>query len=466
MALELMIVADPCRGLAKHRFRVFGVQGGSIGRSPDSYWVLPDPNFYVSSHHCEVEFIDGEYWLRDSSRNGVFVNGSKEPIGSGRRVPLRPGDRIRVAEYEILARSNDRLVVPSSTTVLNGSERRISEIVHAKEPDEELARTSDSTGEHAAELAGVDVADTAAPVPSAGEPSGAGPRSAEAPAIDETRLGAPPPAEAAALRSLRAAAPAESTGEHRGGAASASAESQAPTPEPVRKPFRVATLDVATMERNRVLLGVPDHAAVRAYKILRTRLRRRMVANHWRSMAITGVGQGVGKTLTSINLALTFARDQRTPVFLVDLDLYRPTVASYLGMSFDKGLTEFLVGDATVDEIMYSTGVEGLVIIPNRRPVDQSSELLVSPRMAELAKFLENQTPKRMLLYDMPPLTLSDDVLVFSPRIDCVLDVVAVGVTERAALERSREILSELNVIGTALNRSTAQDDAGNYYYY
>jgi len=214
------------------------------------------------------------------------------------------------------------------------------------------------------------------------------------------------------------------------------------------------------------VLGVPDHGAVRAYKILRTRLRRRMVANRWRSLAITGVGQGVGKTLTSINLALTFARDSRTPVFLIDLDLYRPTVASYLGMTFDKGLTDFLLGEASIDEIMYSTGVEGLVIVPNRRPVDQASELLASPKMAEFATHLENYSPKRMLLYDMPPLTLSDDVLVFSPRIDCVLDVVAVGVTERAALERSREILSELNVIGTVLNRSTAQDDAGNYYYY
>src|SRR6478735_9776194 len=180
MALELMIVADPCRGLAKHRSRVFGVQGGSIGRSPDSYWVLPDPNFYVSAHHCEVEFIDGQYWLRDSSRNGVFVNGAKDPIGLGRRVPLRPGDRIRLAEYEILARANDRLVVPSATTVLNGTERDVAGVT-LDEPMHEHERT----GEHAADAADVvePGADAHADAPRAGRRA-----DAAIPAFDEPAL--------------------------------------------------------------------------------------------------------------------------------------------------------------------------------------------------------------------------------------------------------------------------------------
>ena len=56
MELELHIVKDPCRDYGKSRKRVFGVEGGSICRAPDSYWVLPDPKCYVSGRHCVIGF--------------------------------------------------------------------------------------------------------------------------------------------------------------------------------------------------------------------------------------------------------------------------------------------------------------------------------------------------------------------------------------------------------------------------
>ena len=72
---------------------------------------------------------------------------------------------------------------------------------------------------------------------------------------------------------------------------------------------------------------------MRAYKILRTRLLRRLEANQWHSFAVTGATAGEGKTLTAINLAMALAQDSNTWVFLVDLDLQRPSVADYLGMN-------------------------------------------------------------------------------------------------------------------------------------
>ena len=74
MELEIQIVRDPCHDIPKQRVRVFGPGGGNIGRSPNNYWSLPDPKSYVSGQHCEVEFRDDAFWLRDTSRNGVFVN--------------------------------------------------------------------------------------------------------------------------------------------------------------------------------------------------------------------------------------------------------------------------------------------------------------------------------------------------------------------------------------------------------
>jgi capsular exopolysaccharide synthesis family protein len=219
------------------------------------------------------------------------------------------------------------------------------------------------------------------------------------------------------------------------------------------------------MQRNCVLLGGAEKQVVSAYKILRTRVRRRMAAQHWRSVGVSGAAEGAGKTLTAINLAIAFAQDSRSPAVLVDLDLSRPKVGEYLGMSFDKGLSDYLLGKAQIEDIVYSVGVPGLTIVPNGAPIPNTSELLATPRMTELVRYLESLRPQRTILYDLPPLLMSDDVLVFSPHMDCVLDVVAVGVTSRAALERSKEILAELNVVGVVLNRAIGWEKSSHYYY-
>src|SRR4026209_2418563 len=104
MELEIQIVRDPCADEAKQRLRLFGQAGGTIGRSPDSYWALPDPKRYVSGQHCEVEFRDNSFWLRDTSRNGVFINDSTERVGYGHRARLDDGDRLRVGLYELVVR--------------------------------------------------------------------------------------------------------------------------------------------------------------------------------------------------------------------------------------------------------------------------------------------------------------------------------------------------------------------------
>lgn len=227
--------------------------------------------------------------------------------------------------------------------------------------------------------------------------------------------------------------------------------------------FRVALVEPETMERSGVLLHVGDEIAERSYKILRTRVKQRMEASFWHSMAVTSAAAGDGKTLTSINLAVALARDVNTWVFLVDLDLQRPQVASYLGMQFDKGLNDYLAGQATFDQIVYELGVERLAVIPNAKPMGQSSELLGSQRMFELCRSLETEEPRRIVIFDMPPLLLSDDVLKFLPNVDSVLFVVSERKTPRVALQRVHEALPENKLLGVVLNRS-AERDAGGYY--
>ncbi|MGH8268784.1 MAG: type VI secretion system-associated FHA domain protein TagH, partial [Steroidobacteraceae bacterium] len=105
MSLRLRVVSDNRRQLAEQHSVVFGVSGGSIGRSGDNDWVLPDPLRYVSAHHARVHFRDGHFYLEDLSTNGVFVNEQPEPVGklgsSGYR--LKNGDVLRIGEYQIVA---------------------------------------------------------------------------------------------------------------------------------------------------------------------------------------------------------------------------------------------------------------------------------------------------------------------------------------------------------------------------
>jgi protein-tyrosine kinase len=232
--------------------------------------------------------------------------------------------------------------------------------------------------------------------------------------------------------------------------------------------FQPVALDKAALHDNFVLPQLQDAGALRAYKILRTRVLRRLDANQWHSFAVTGVTAGEGKTLTAVNLAIALAQDANTWVALIDLDLQRPRVAEYLGMRSvrgEKGLSDYLQGNATFENIVYSPDIERLVVIPNFSPMLNASELLTSPRMTELMQSLEAETPRRILIFDMPPVLAADDVLAFAPQIDGLLLVVAEGTTDRNQLRRAKEVLAEMNLLGVVLNRSADRNDAAYYSY-
>ena len=237
----------------------------------------------------------------------------------------------------------------------------------------------------------------------------------------------------------------------------------APAPEAPVQQYRPAAVDADAMERNRVLLRVQDVAVSRAYKILRTRVLHRMAANNWCTLGVTGTVAGEGKTLTAVNLALALAQDPNAWVFLVDLDLQRPQLGAYLGMSYEYGLTDYLTGTAELEQVVYDIGIKRLAVIPNASPVETSSEHLRSVRMAEFINALEAQTPRRIIIFDMPPLNVSDDVLAFAPRVDTFLLVASQGLTARRTLANAKEVLAELNVLGVVLNRSTEHNDSPYY---
>jgi type VI secretion system protein len=105
MTLRLRIVSDHRRLLGDRSSITFGVEGGSIGRSADNDWVLPDPLRYVSAHHARVQYRDGHFYLEDVSTNGVFVNDDERPLAKENPNGhlLKSGDLIRMGDYQVVA---------------------------------------------------------------------------------------------------------------------------------------------------------------------------------------------------------------------------------------------------------------------------------------------------------------------------------------------------------------------------
>ncbi len=102
MTLRLSVVSEHGIRLGAQSTKVFGVHGGTIGRSTDNEWILPDPERYLSGKHARIEFRTGTYVLVDTSSNGTYVNGAQVPLGKYHDYVLKDGDYVRLGEYEFL----------------------------------------------------------------------------------------------------------------------------------------------------------------------------------------------------------------------------------------------------------------------------------------------------------------------------------------------------------------------------
>jgi capsular exopolysaccharide synthesis family protein len=188
-----------------------------------------------------------------------------------------------------------------------------------------------------------------------------------------------------------------------------------------------------------------------------------MASKGWKTLGITSAAAGDGKTLTAVNLAVSIAMDMNQTVLLVDADLRRPGVHKCFGFNPQYGLSDYLKDTCLLDMCLVNPGVERLVILPQARSVAESSEVLAMPRTRALTAELKNRYPDRMVLYDLPPLLVSDDALVLLPSLDASLLVVQEGKNEENEIERALELLSGQNWLGSVLNR--CERGEGSSYY-
>lgn len=223
-----------------------------------------------------------------------------------------------------------------------------------------------------------------------------------------------------------------------------------------KQPFadvRSITLSRSHLEANRVVALDKTDPNCAYYDILRTRVVQAMMENGWRTLAVTSPDAECGKTVTSVNLALSVAQQPERTCILVDFDLRRPNVANTLGLSMDVSLADYLHGMADLRDVMLNPELAGFYVLPNHTAVQNAAEMLSSKIVAELMVELRSRYPEAIIIFDLPPVLVYDDVNAFLPNVDCALMVAAVHKTRVPDIEECERRLSTCNYLGLVLNK-------------
>jgi protein-tyrosine kinase len=226
-----------------------------------------------------------------------------------------------------------------------------------------------------------------------------------------------------------------------------------------RHPATRVSIDMDRLRENRIVLPGDTGPAAQAYRMLRTQVLQRVRLHQVRALGVISAADGEGKTLTAANLALGIAAEANHDVLLVDLDLRRPALASLFGLPVESGLEAWFAGVATIGDLC--RGIEGIdhfEIIPTLAPVRGSSEQLASRRAQQMLAELKSVQREGLVIFDLPPVLLTDDVLTIAPLLDAVVLVASEGKTKREDITRMRELLGPVKLIGTVLNRASESE--------
>jgi capsular exopolysaccharide synthesis family protein len=212
-----------------------------------------------------------------------------------------------------------------------------------------------------------------------------------------------------------------------------------------------------------ILRDEPLAAPSEAVRRLRTNLQFIDVANRPKSIVISSSIPAEGKSTIAINLAVSLA-DTGARILLVDADLRRPSMAEYLGIEGNVGLTTVLIGRADVEDVVQRLGTTSLDLLPSGQIPPNPSELLGSPAMAGLLNKLTASYD--MVLLDSPPLLPVTDAAVLTKMAGGALVVVGADRIHRPQLQETLGSLhtAGAHILGIVMNK-TDRRESGTYSY-
>ena len=187
----------------------------------------------------------------------------------------------------------------------------------------------------------------------------------------------------------------------------------------------------------------PKHPRAEAFRTLRTNLQFLDVDEGPKTYVISSAAPGEGKSTVSTNLAVALA-ETGLRVALVDGDLRKPRVDTYMGIEGAVGLTDVLIGRADLSDVLQRWGRSELYVLPAGQVPPNPSELLGSDTMQQTLDILSKSMD--VVIVDAPPMLLVTDAVVIGAKTQGVILVAAVGSTHQQSLEAAVETLETAHV--------------------
>jgi protein-tyrosine kinase len=161
------------------------------------------------------------------------------------------------------------------------------------------------------------------------------------------------------------------------------------------------------------------------------------------TIMVTSTESNEGKSLTAVNLALVMAQEYNHTVLLVDADLRKPSLHTYLGLEPSQGLSDCLTNGIDLSQTLTKSGIPRLTLLSAGKKTNKPAELLSSNKMKALVNELKYRYPDRYIIIDTPPTMLFSETHVISSYVDGVLFIVKEGVASssvRAALQILKDV--------------------------
>jgi Mrp family chromosome partitioning ATPase len=227
----------------------------------------------------------------------------------------------------------------------------------------------------------------------------------------------------------------------------------------------IGTWDRGHLARNRVVAfgGGVEASAV---DMLRTRVVQLMRQNGWKRVAVTSPDKSAGKSTTCCNLLASLSRQTDRRTILFDLDLRRPALANILGHKGDVSFSSVLSGEVPFDRqaVRFS---DMSAVAMNYRPERNPTELLLSDKTAAVLTQIEKTYQPDIMIFDMPPMLVTDDTLAFLKNVDCAIVVAGAESTTIDQIDMcEKEIAAQTNVLGVVLNKCRHMEQGYGYDYY
>lgn len=215
---------------------------------------------------------------------------------------------------------------------------------------------------------------------------------------------------------------------------------------------------------NLITLTDPGSPVSEAYRSLCTNLTFVSLDRPLRTLLITSGGAEEGKSTNVANLAVTLA-EREIKTIIVDCDLRHPSQHEIFGLSNEQGLTSlFLDERARANPPLQEVGVDNLWVLPSGPLPNIPSQLLGSPRLAEIVTLLGERADS--VLFDAPPLMVVPDAAMLASHMDGVLLVVSVGRTKREHLRRAQQRLARVqaHLVGAIMTNVSLDARLRRYY--